>query len=535
MAQKHRLPKNYGLLMNVMDNFSCEKYCAFCNKSFKKHLIYLCILFVANSCTVYKKVQLPKHNGITGYHGNDSIKLSQIKQQNLNRLKVYNDEKPYIKDSNELNWGLSLSGGGIRSATYNMGALKALYDSNMLDSIQIISSVSGGGYLSYWLYTNFYKHKNTDKEFGYYSFNNHIFLKNICDQQGKSNFLPNDEALGAFFDEPTGSFNTYRKGIERAYGHDTPSNLQINGINHYIKKGSAPYFIINTTIASKEHEDWLSSIFEFTPIYQGNPELGFDKWNANNSIDWSKAISISGAALKFKLLHKIPNYSNKISTEYIALSDGGHSENLGAIALIRRGVKNIIIVDAEHNDNYSFDAYIKLKKRLKAELNLNLNIDGIDRFIEDEMEVLENSVFKGSVNSIPLNSEPLNINIYYVKMSMSEDINEILEPDGIEVNGKLLNEKLISSSCTRFNKKKICKKFDAEQLKDYETMNLEDLSKYWVKSYANHINNHPVWSRIGYTFPHTTTSDQTYYRDQLVAFVGLGYLQASELKKILHN
>ena len=54
----------------------------------------------------------------------------------------------------KLDWGLALSGGGIRSATYNVGVMKALFDAGILDSVDVISSVSGGGYASYWLYTN---------------------------------------------------------------------------------------------------------------------------------------------------------------------------------------------------------------------------------------------------------------------------------------------------------------------------------------------------------------------------------------------
>ncbi len=46
--------------------------------------------------------------------------------------------------------------------------------------------------------------------------------------------------------------------------------------------------------------------------------------------------------------------------------------------------------------------------------------------------------------------------------------------------------------------------------------------------------NHKLWKRFGYKFPHTTTKDQTFYRDQLAAFVGLGYLQTYKLKELLN-
>lgn len=42
--------------------------------------------------------------------------------------------------------GLALSGGGIRSATLSVGMLQALAKANVLDEIDVMSTVSGGGY-----------------------------------------------------------------------------------------------------------------------------------------------------------------------------------------------------------------------------------------------------------------------------------------------------------------------------------------------------------------------------------------------------
>src|SRR5690606_9426753 len=43
-------------------------------------------------------------------------------------------------------WGLALSGGGIRSATFCLGLLKALARRRQLLRFDIVSTVSGGGY-----------------------------------------------------------------------------------------------------------------------------------------------------------------------------------------------------------------------------------------------------------------------------------------------------------------------------------------------------------------------------------------------------
>jgi hypothetical protein len=51
--------------------------------------------------------------------------------------------------------GLALSGGGIRSATFNLGLLQGLHRFNLLRLVDYVSSVSGGGYIaglwSHWL------------------------------------------------------------------------------------------------------------------------------------------------------------------------------------------------------------------------------------------------------------------------------------------------------------------------------------------------------------------------------------------------
>jgi Patatin-like phospholipase len=46
--------------------------------------------------------------------------------------------------------GLAFSGGGIRSATFNLGVLKALQDLHVLKDVDYLSTVSGGGYIGAW-------------------------------------------------------------------------------------------------------------------------------------------------------------------------------------------------------------------------------------------------------------------------------------------------------------------------------------------------------------------------------------------------
>lgn len=52
--------------------------------------------------------------------------------------------------------GLSLSGGGMRSATFSIGVLAGLHKQGILNHIDIVSSVSGGSYANLWLTNQLY-------------------------------------------------------------------------------------------------------------------------------------------------------------------------------------------------------------------------------------------------------------------------------------------------------------------------------------------------------------------------------------------
>src|SRR5688500_16136383 len=50
--------------------------------------------------------------------------------------------------------GLAISGGGIRSATFGLGVLETLKRLGVLERVDYLSTVSGGGYIGAWLSAN---------------------------------------------------------------------------------------------------------------------------------------------------------------------------------------------------------------------------------------------------------------------------------------------------------------------------------------------------------------------------------------------
>ncbi|HEY3742426.1 MAG TPA: patatin-like phospholipase family protein, partial [Bryobacteraceae bacterium] len=62
------------------------------------------------------------------------------------------------KDKRKNLVGLAFSGGGIRSATFNLGVLEGLKELDLLKKIDYLSTVSGGGYIGAWLSANRKRH-----------------------------------------------------------------------------------------------------------------------------------------------------------------------------------------------------------------------------------------------------------------------------------------------------------------------------------------------------------------------------------------
>ncbi len=56
--------------------------------------------------------------------------------------------------------GLAFSGGGIRSATFNLGVIQALAEHRLLSHFDYLSTVSGGGYIGSWLTALIYRSFN---------------------------------------------------------------------------------------------------------------------------------------------------------------------------------------------------------------------------------------------------------------------------------------------------------------------------------------------------------------------------------------
>src|SRR5687768_13012705 len=66
-------------------------------------------------------------------------------------LSTNTDTSNWLRDPPRELFGLSLSGGGIRSATFSLGLLQGLDSLGLLRCLDYVSTVSGGGYVGgFW-------------------------------------------------------------------------------------------------------------------------------------------------------------------------------------------------------------------------------------------------------------------------------------------------------------------------------------------------------------------------------------------------
>lgn len=86
--------------------------------------------------------QLQQEDGVAANGGQNGTAAAGDKQR----------EMPPLERARALQLtGLAFSGGGIRSATFNLGVLQQLAERGLLPHIDYLSTVSGGGYIGSWL------------------------------------------------------------------------------------------------------------------------------------------------------------------------------------------------------------------------------------------------------------------------------------------------------------------------------------------------------------------------------------------------
>lgn len=389
---------------------------------------------------------------------------------------IAHDYASELKDRLPPKVGLALSGGGTRAGMFAFGVIQGLSDTGLINSIDIISSVSGGGYAAYWLYARRLEAidgEDYNKMFAtcrpdWFTVNDPEVYKRLMAHWGTGDIgfaaqvpCPKPDTyewsgredkyrwqahIGQHTDlfrrKPqrfTGSNGAgpyiaavpvaislgvdtilnpfisdgylgrkYEEGISRVWGLSPDKRTDQNSLGltysnadkdfwggPFVRKGQhtwaslreldlrsrntsqpLPLWIVNTTVLQQKKGSSTNhdAIFELTPFGFGSMASGYLTTDTSMDIisELPRAVRASAAAgdgqnsvrraywfssaLFPTFRWGVPIHNDPLASKVpgYRLSDGGGSDNLALISLVRRGVRDIILVDAEHDPNGEF-------------------------------------------------------------------------------------------------------------------------------------------------------------------------------------
>lgn len=287
--------------------------------------------------------------------------------------------------------GLALSGGGYRSAIFNYGILRGLYEIGAIPKIDYLSAVSGGSWIATpfsmseelrWFFDYIPTHPNLIEE-GFEALlpNPLRAIQEAALSRKNSNYISNiyGRLLAKTFLREHGQLSRFKPLFDRAM----------------IKDRDRPFLIVNGTVNYRSPDSFsvTQECFEMTRLYSGSRSIGYihskDLMARDKAIRIRDAIAVSGAAVAYHLpalggevagmglSREVVNYAKEVKSkkkvtdaDHLDVSDGGHYNNLGIESLINRGCGYLIVVDAEHDkeqkdDTRSNQAYHGLKTLLK--------------------------------------------------------------------------------------------------------------------------------------------------------------------------
>lgn len=443
--------------------------------------------------------------------------------------------------------GIAMSGGGIRSAAFNIGVLHALHEQQILQAVDAMSAVSGGSYaMSWYLLQPFYAARAAAREHTEFKLAGVIdemfrpegrFQAHLCRDPSMVDYmsLTIAAAFGATVFQPLRAFiaamgahgqynwagtmrQDYRERIQELFqGLPSPGsrgqiknrigrglwqelNLEFSNFSRvtpvryqelaeFVLDNGLPFFIFNGAVLVERpyrHMLWPTA-FELTAVDLGSDVCGYRGWDELKHWDVSEerekhtragdgwegfrylranskearpnrwifmvnlAPAISGAAVGLSYFDpkKKPHemtlttwspFVGNLDLGYLMsreiwngkgalyVSDGGHCENLGAYALIKRQCRRIIIVDAEYEKSipYVFAGYSKLKQQLEKEMGRVLTVAGIDSYLEaadgsSKPAGPTPAVMTGSVKPSKSDPNAPAISVIYIKLGLDRE------------------------------------------------------------------------------------------------------------------
>lgn len=417
--------------------------------------------------------------------------------------------------------GIALSGGGSRSGFASIGALHALAERGVLGRVNAISSVSGGGYASLWYYTALSEASRTaGRADPAAPFAGAQFGNSVCRLVKESRLISRGQILRAMLSPYETMKQRYEDEIVTTFGHGRDAGpLRVTEVERLVARGGLPYPIVLTTSLLPSPQGWESALLELTPDLSGTPAWGYHRRDHHGDERFSRWVAISGAAAWLFLKQEVA-VPTAPATQAVA-ADGGEAENLGVVALVRRGFRTIVALDFSHDPFYDYDDRRNLERRLPAwgyELKLNAEAPAARSIVPAwarETQGPDRPFVEGTVAST-IAQRP-GSEIGFVKLSWPPSLKSKIElraghrpPDAGSATQEFL-----------------------QRCANNQPAQGEDLLRLFAQAMLqNEINTQDAFARTAGTevpashavrFPHYPTIDQTFEAEQALTYLGFGY------------
>lgn len=328
-----------------------------------------------------------------------------IPKNKINTLKV---DKRYAH-ADDVSLILTFSGGGTRAASLSYGVLKELKNQNLLDEIDVISSVSGGSFTSayFGLYGEQIFEDFEEK-----------FLKKPIQTRLIDTFINPFNWFGLSFSNRSDYVASYYE--EEIFGAKTFGDLRKNG----------PKIIINATDIS------TGNAFSFSPDTFRRICSDWETYPIGKAVTASSAVPVLFSPITLKnyagclspydnarkrrvlLTHngkqslELKKYQEKEKFQYLHLVDGGIADNLG--------IRSLLDIIAQYDNDFIkvMDAFGIPNSKKVALIVVNA-ADSLNPKIATQEESPDIETTMGAVSTIQLkryNTDTLDLINYYFKI-----------------------------------------------------------------------------------------------------------------------
>lgn len=269
--------------------------------------------------------------------------------------------------------GIAFSGGGIRSATINLGIAQALFKYGVFDHFDYMSTVSGGGYLGSSISAIMRSRtKMTSEVSGAVSISideesgNQIVKVTGAQPRQTSEYRFPDFAILGVEDGQNISEGTplLRR---RAARHQSETNGTVR-----VETLPSGNYVVHVAASQNGQEfDQEFSRFDQLAVETGDTVVaGQPLIHERHSLSERFRWRVRPSAFFREMFSRLDE-----NHHWVNLSDGGHIENLATIELLRRRCKYVVIGDGEADPELAFNGLATLIRTARIDLGTEITID----------------------------------------------------------------------------------------------------------------------------------------------------------------